>query len=436
MNDIERVAVIGAGAAGLCTAKHLLHRGFDVTVLEMSAVLGGLWVYENENGRSPAYQSLHINSEARVTSFRDFPFPDGVPLYPSHVELREYLESYAEHFGLRRHIRFHADVISVAPVDGARAGWSVRLADGFEDVFDHVVVATGHQAVPAHPGFRSDFTGEYLHSHDYRLPEPFRGRRVLVVGVGNSALDIASDICAVTEHTAVSARSPVLLMPRTLWGVPIPRILSRLEKPWMPWPVVRRIRELLTRIAHGRMEQWGFTTPKVRTHPATHPSIMPDIMWGKISVRPGVDGVDGTKVEFSDGTSEQFDAIIAATGYEVDLHFLPEHVSPVVQRRVDLYRRIVSPSWPGLYFVGFFNLSGGAPIRMMDTQSRWLAALLGGDIKLPGRDEMLADIKRQNRRQTRLYPASPRYGLELDPREYGATMRADLAQAVPGKRRA
>lgn len=424
----KRVAVIGAGAAGLCAAKHLLGRGMEVTIFEMGSAVGGLWVYENPNGRSPTYFSLHINSEAGVTSYRDFPFPEGTPLYPSHQVIARYLQDYAAHFDLVRHIRFDAKVTNLQPIGpAARNGWRVRLADGDEQSFDAAVVATGHQAEPAHPAFAADFSGEYLHAHDYRVPEPFRGKDVLVVGAGNSALDIASDICLVTSMTTISSRSPVLIMPRMLWGMPLARILARVEKPWLPWPAIRWFRELVTQLVYGRMEQWGFTTPKTRTHPASHPAIMGHIAWDRIRVRPGIASVNGREVTFADGVTQSFDTMIAATGYEVDLPFLSAEVSPVVERRVELYRRMVAPDWPQLYFIGYFNVGGGGNIRMMDVQCRWMAAVMAGDVDLPDAATQRREIHHEARDLARRYPDRPRYGLELDPREYGLKLRADLA---------
>jgi dimethylaniline monooxygenase (N-oxide forming) len=423
--------LLGAGAAGICAAKHLLKAGFRVTVFESGSRIGGLWVYENDNERSPAYLSLHINSEAGVTSYEDFPFPQGTSLYPTHFGIASYLEAYADHFGVRPHIRFRTPVLRVEPAEGVEGDrWRVILEGGEVEHFSDVVVATGHQGVPAHPPYRGDFTGEYLHSHDYRVPEPFRDKRVVVIGVGNSALDIASDICTVTSTTALVARSPVLIMPRMLLGVPLARILAKVEKPWVPWPVARRVRELLSRVAFGPMEQWGFVTPKRRTHPAGHPNVMGHIAWERITVRPGIAAVRGREVEFVDGTRETFDTMIAATGYEVDLPFLPDDVSPVRERSVELYRRIVTPSWPGLYFIGFFNVSGGANIRMMDVQSRWLVAVMTGRLRLPDERAMRAAIAQERRLLARRYPTSPRYGLELDPRLYTAAVGGDLSAAT------
>jgi dimethylaniline monooxygenase (N-oxide forming) len=419
----KRMAVIGAGAAGLCAAKHLLARGMQVTVYEIGSKVGGLWVYENDSGLSPAYESLHLNSENLVTAYSDFPFPQGSPFYLNHWQVHRYLESYAEHFDLRRHIRFNSKVVSLTPK------WKVTLENGTQEAFDGVVVATGHQGVPSHPPFAVDFKGEYLHSHVYRVPEPFRGKRVLVVGMGNSAVDIAADICTVTASTTLAARSPVLIMPRMLFGKPASRFFAKVEKPFVPWPVRRWIRRFVVWMVHGRMEQWGFVAPKKRTHPTSHPSLMSHFVWNRIKGKPGIAEVKGTQVRFADGSVENFDTIIAATGYLVDLPFLPKEVQVNDGHWLNLYKRIVVPGVEGLYFVGFFNLSGGGNIRMMDLQSELVAAAANGDVDLPDPARMRADIDRDRHHMTKLYPDSPRYGLELDPREYGAAVRAELRRA-------
>ncbi len=302
----RRVAVIGACAAGICAAKHLLQRGLDVTVFEMGSCIGELWVYENDNGRSPAYKSLHINSEAAVTSYEDFAFPPGTPLFPPHALVRSYLEDYARAFGVDERIRFNTPVTAVEPLEDER--WRVVLADGSSEVFDAVVAAPGHQAEPSHPPFRDQFTGEYLHVHDYRVPEPFAGKRVLVVGTGNSAMDSAADVAGVAASVAVVARSPVLIMPRMLFGVPTARVLAKVERPWMPWPLRRRLRVLLATIVHGRMERWGLTTPTKRTHPTGHPTLMSHATYGRIVFRPGIRQVRGREVEFVDGRTEEYDS--------------------------------------------------------------------------------------------------------------------------------
>lgn len=428
----RRIAVIGAGAAGLCAAKHLLARGIEVTVFEAGSTVGGLWVYENDNGLSPAYRSLHVNSEASVTAYKDFPFPEGSPIYPNHMQMAAYLDAYAERFDLKRHIRFRTPVTHVE-----RAGkgtWLVSSQGGDAERFDAVVVATGHQGTPSHPAFAEKFAGEYLHAHSYRVPEPFRDKHVLVVGVGNSACDIAADICTVAGSTTIAARSPVLIMPRVLFGKPTSRFLAKVEKRWMPWPLRRWIRETITWAVHGRMEQWGFVTPKTRTHPASHPSLMAHFVWRRITARPGIAEVRGDEVHFVDGSSRRFDAMIAATGYDVELPFLGADLSPVDGRWLNLYLRVVHPGAPGLYFLGFFNVGGGGNIRMMDDQAEWVAAIEAGEVAAPEDAEMKDGIARERAAIVRNYPDSPRYGLELDPREYREALALELRRARQRRR--
>lgn len=413
--SLKRVAVIGAGAAGLCSAKHLLARGVEVVVYELGSCIGGLWVYQNDSGLGPAYRSLHLNSEARVTAYKDFPFPADGPLYPDHFEVRRYLEAYAERFDITRHIRFRSKVVDVAPQGEC---WRVLLDDGTGDVFDAVVVASGHQGIPMHPAWKDDFAGEYLHSHSYRIPEPFRDKRVLVVGMGNSAVDIASDICVVTKSTTISSRSPVLVMPRMLFGVPTSRVLAKLEKSWMPWPVRRTIRELLTSVVHGRMEQWGFVTPKSRTHPTSHPSLMSHFVWNRITAKPGIESVSGHEVRFLDGSTESFDTVIAGTGYAVDLPFLAPPLRPLEGHRLELFLRVVHPRQRGLYFMGMFNVAGGGNIRMMDDQAEWITWLVCGDATLADEAQMQHVMEEEQTFLRRHYPGSARYALELDPTFY------------------
>lgn len=419
-------AIIGAGAGGLCAAKHLTAQGIDVTIFEAGSRVGGLWVYNNDSGMSPAYKSLHINSEAKVSSFEDFPFPDDAPLYPDHAEMCRYFERYAVHFDLTRRIRFSSRVLSVTPINGK---FGIALENGATEIFDGVVVASGHQSVPRHPPQIEGYGGDYIHAHTYRVPTPYADKRVLVIGPGNSGVDIAADICTVTAHTVLSARSPVLIMPRMMFGVPNSRTLSKLERSFLPWRVRVWIRTTLTRFFHGRMEQWGFRTPKTRTHPISHPTLISQIAWGRVTVKPGIAAIEGKEIRFTDGSADTFDAVIAATGYNTAIPFLPDEISPVESEttHVALYNRVAHPRIDGLYFIGFFDVTGGSNIRMMDDQAEYIAALVTGAVKRRSEIEMLSAIEEERAWAARQFPDSPRYGLELDPRRYRKRLALDYA---------
>ncbi len=417
-------AVIGAGAGGLCAAKNLIAQGIEVEIFELGSHIGGLWVYDNDSGMSPAYRSLHINSEAKVSTFTDFPFPDANTLYPDHVEMADYFVRYADHFDLTRRIAFKHGVEAIVRVG---AQYQITFQSGKVRLFDGVVVATGHQSVPRHPPQIDGFAGTYLHAHGYRVPTPFTDRRVLVIGPGNSGVDIAADLCAHTRRTVLSARSPVLIMPRMMFGAPNSRTLLKLEHPLLPWSWRIWIRTQLTKIFHGKMENWGFQTPTGRTHPISHPTLIAHIAWRRIGVKPGIASVNGHTVTFTDGSAEDFDAIIAATGYTTAIPFLTSDLSPLTpaSAQLKLYRRVTHPAHDGLYFIGFFDVTGGSNIRMMEDQAAFIAAMATGAVARPSEPEMQTAIEAEQAWMAGQFPHSPRYGLELDPRRYRSSLARD-----------
>lgn len=424
---MRRIAVIGAGAAGICAAKYLLQAGHAVTVFEIGNQVGGLWVYDNDNGRSSAYASLHINSEKRNTQFSDYPFADDVQDFPSHEDMCAYLAAYADAFGVTGHIRFGAEVASVRPTVVAAGGvghgssvtWEVCTAnaEGPEE-FDSVVVAAGHLTDQVLPPFAAQFEGEVLHSHYYREPWPFRGKDVLVVGSGNSGCDIAADLSVVAKTTTMSARSPELIVPKLFLGVPVTQITGKLERRWLPSSAPRWARSVITRLVHGRMEQWGFRTPKGRTHPTSHATLINHIAYKRVDVRPGVIGASGHEVTFANGTAGSFDTVICATGYDIRFPFLDREIVDIKSGNLELFKRVVPPEWPGLYFAGYFNTAGSSNLRMFEQQAGWIAELESGSVVLPNQTNMRADIERTARYYGTVYPPGPRYAIEIEPIRY------------------
>ncbi len=433
----RRYAVIGAGAAGLCCAKHLLQAGLgEVEIFEIGTQIGGLWCFGNDNGRSAAYKTLHINTARNLTNFSDFPFADDVQPFPDHADMHRYLVAYAGHFDLTRRIRFRARVVALQPApgyDARSARWQLRTEDGSVHEFDRVIVANGHLSVPMHvPEYRDAFAGEYLHAHDYREPAPYVGKRICVIGVGNSAVDIASDVCATSPRTVLVARSGVMIAPKLIFGVPFTDLTMKLYRRWIPDWLRRRIIAFLVYLVHGRMTDLGFKPLTRRAHPTTSAVVVQHIAYRRIVVKQGIVRIEGRRVHFDDGTSEEFDTVIACTGYQIDLPFVAREVAEVKDNSVDLYKRMVPPGWSGIYFAGMFNTTTALNL-VFEHQARWICAIESGEAALPGADEMRADIAAKRAWIARYYKESPRHTIEEEHMYYLDELRRSSRD---GRRRA
>lgn len=386
----KRVAIIGAGACGLTTAKYLLQAGFDVTLFEIGSQIGGMWCYNNDSGRSSAYRTLHINTSRGVTRFSDYDFDEQTQPFPDHFDMHRYLVAYAGHFGVTPRIRFNSEVKQVRPrfAPGRETPrWEVELASGAAEPFDAVIVASGHLTKPMHSAQLQAFGGEYLHSHDYREPEPFVGKRVCVVGVGNSACDIVSDICVTSPRAVLVARSGVVILPKLMFGRAFTDITAHIQHPWLPRGLRQRIIRFLVWLVHGDMTKLGFKRPTELTHVTSNATVVTDIAYRRIEVKQGITAVEGKRISFADGTSEEFDTLIAATGYEIDLDFIPPEVLAVKDNSLPLYLRMVPPDWPGLFFLGFFN-TDTALNMVFEHQARWVREILLDNARLPPPDAM------------------------------------------------
>jgi dimethylaniline monooxygenase (N-oxide forming) len=421
-----KACLIGAGSSGLTMAKALQDRGVAYECFEKGSSLGGMWRYENDNGLSSAYRSLHIDTSRKNLGYSDFPIGEDMPDFLSHWQVAEYLDAYAERFNLRAQIRFRTEVADVSPADGE---WEVTLAGGEKRRYSAVLVANGHLWDPRWPAFPGRFDGTVIHSHDYRTAGPFDGKRVLVVGIGNSAVDIAVDLCRRAKSVHLSTRRGAWVMPKYIMGIPVDRwgaFFSR--KLRLPTRVSRSILQRLMFLAVGDQARHGLPRPQHpmwQEHATLSQELLPYIGHGWIRIKPDVRELQGERIAFADGSTEPFDAVIYATGYRTTFPFLKPEIFEVRDNQVSLYRRTLPPAHPGLYFVGLLQPIG-ATIPLVEIQARWLAAVLAGDIALPERRTMEAEIARHNHALARRYVNSARYTLEVDFKEYAGQLRADL----------
>jgi cation diffusion facilitator CzcD-associated flavoprotein CzcO len=437
MPELPRTCVIGAGVSGLTAGKALTDWGVPYTCFESSDDVGGNWYFRNPNGRSSAYRSLHIDTSKPSISFKDFPMPDHFPDYPHHTEIAAWLRDYADAFGLRERIRFHTTVQRAERLGGG--GWRIVLDSGAEELFDALLVCNGHHWDPAYPDFPGDFDGDTLHSHHYiDVTEPLdlRDRRVLVVGIGNSAVDIASELSrkGVAEQVFISTRSGAWVMPKYIFGKPADQVVATI--PWLSLKLQRRLAAPLPRLVSGKMESFGLPTPNHRfleAHPTVSSELLLRLGSGDAVAKPDVAELLGDRVRFEDGSIERVDAIVYATGYRISFPFFDPAFLSAPANRLPLYKRMFKPGIDDLAFVG---LAQAIPtlFPFAEGQSKLLARWLAGEWALPTPEEMEREIAADERRFIAHFNARPRHTMQTDARVYEYELNKQVLPA--GRKRA
>jgi dimethylaniline monooxygenase (N-oxide forming) len=397
----ERVSlcVIGAGLSGLAAAHALKSEGVDFVVLEQAAEVGGLWRQPQAGERGPGYLSLHLNTNKRLTGYADYPMPESYPVYPRHSDVAAYLRDFAEWAGVTDRIELGTTVESVNRSTGD--SWTVvsRDAQGARVArdFSHVVVASGHNTEPVLPAplpGSDTFRGAVLHALDYRDGSDFTGRRVVVVGLGASAVDIAADLSRYAAQTFLSVRRGLHIVPKQLFGMPLDDVA---EAPWwtcMSLDEQRRFIEQALLVARGKLSDYGLPEPD---HPifasavTVSDEILTRIRHGGVVPKPAIERLDADRIVFTDGTSELADAVVHCTGYRMAYPFLPEGCPIGPRGSVELYKRVVAPDHPGLHFIGLVRPHGSIT-RLVEAQSRWVARIAAGTATLPEREVMRKEI--------------------------------------------
>jgi hypothetical protein len=362
------IGVIGAGAAGLAAARHLEAAGVPFEVLERERDVGGIW--DASLPHSPVYHSARLISSKPLTQFPDFPMPREYPDYPDHTQALSYLRGYATRFGLYDHIRFGQTVERAERAD--RGGWKVTLSGGETRSYARLIVGAGIHWVPIMPRVPGEFDGESMHSRSYKRPEIFRGKRVLVVGAGNSGCDIAVDASEHASATFLSVRRGYHFIPKYAFGRPIDQVGEVSLRLRLPLSVRRALNELVLRAVVGKPEAYGLPRPDHRlleSHPIVNSRVLPAIRRGELRPKPDVVELRGHDVVFKDGTSEPIDLIVFATGYEVTFPFLePRHLNSP-DGRPDFYLHLFHPTHDDLFILGMIQPDSGV-WPLMDLQAR------------------------------------------------------------------
>lgn len=427
------VCIIGAGCSGLAAAKRLKDHGIAYDCFDMSDNIGGNWYYGNPNGHSAAYQSLHIDTSKWRLAFEDFPVPAHFPDFPHHTQIFQYLNDYCDHFSLRETITFNTKVVRAHRETNGT--WSVTLSSGETRTYSALIVGNGHHWDARWPDpYPGTFSGQQLHAHDYRTPfDPIdvRGKTLLVVGAGNSAMDIASELSqrSLTKALFISMRRGVWVMPKYLGGQPADKAAL---PTWMPMKLGRWFARIMLKRAIGNMEDYGLPKPDhepLNGHPSVSGEFLTRMGCGDIIAKPAIQAFDGDEVIFADGTRAQIDIIIYATGYKISFPFFDQADFQPKDNRLPLFKRMMIPGVDNLYYLG---LAQPLPtlVNFAEQQSKLVAAHLTANYALPPVARMQEIIAKDDQRYLGHFYDSPRHTIQVDFNDYVKDLKREIARGT------
>ncbi|XP_023284499.1 dimethylaniline monooxygenase [N-oxide-forming] 5-like [Seriola lalandi dorsalis] len=430
---VQRVLVIGAGPSGLTSIKACLDEGLQPTCFESSRDIGGLWRFKEkpEPGRANIYQSVVINSSKEMMSFSDFPPPAQLPNNMHHSQVLLYLRLYAQAFDLLQHIHLQTTVLSVkqTPDFAVTGQWEVETERGQGQrethVFDAVMVCTGHFTQPHLPltdftGIES-FEGRCFHSWEYRSAEGMQGKRVLVIGIGNSGGDIAVEISRVAEKVYLSTRSGAWVVSRVgQGGLPADLVgtsrlhvmMQKLVPSWFNRMLEKKLNEAFDHTLYGLRPKHRFFAQI----PVVNDDLPARIISGRVQLKPNVKEFCGSSVVFVDeSVINEVDVVVFATGYNYSFPFLPPALQAKCGYRLRLYKHVFPPGLtrPTLAVVGFIH-GLGAINPLAEMQARWATRVFKGLSALPSEETMVEEIQKDTTGMHQRFSCSDRNPLQVD----------------------
>jgi hypothetical protein len=416
---LPRACIIGAGSSGIAAAKALLDRGIPFDCFEKSDQVGGNWVFGNRNGMSAAYRDLFINVSRERMAYADYPMPSSYPDFPHHTHIKEYFDKYVDHFGLREHITFETGVEHASKREDGT--WEIKLEGGETRFYDALLVANGHHwdprwPEPSFPG-ADTFKGMQLHAHSYVDNSIFAGKDVVILGMGNSAMDIAVESSYVAANTYLSARKGAWIIPKYVFGKPVDQLPNN---PRVPFAIRQRMIHQTIKTMTGPPERYGLPKPDHKfgeSHPTVSGRILDRIAHGTIAPKPNIASLEGDRVRFTDGSEVHADVVVYCTGYKITFPFFDDDFLAAPDNHIELFRRVFHPDIDGLYFIGLLQPLG-AIMPLAEAQSAWIGDYLRGEYSLPSPTDVRRDIAHDQAAMRKRYVASKRHTIQVDFNDY------------------
>ncbi|HEX4116179.1 MAG TPA: NAD(P)-binding domain-containing protein [Solirubrobacteraceae bacterium] len=425
-SGLPRACIIGAGSSGIAAAKALLDRGIPFDCFEKSDQVGGNWVFGNRNGMSAAYRDLFINVSRERMAYADFPMPSSYPDFPHHTHIKEYFDNYVDHFGLREQIAFETSVESARKREDGK--WETVLSNGQTRFYDALLVANGHHwdprwPEPAFPG-TDTFEGKQLHAHSYVDNSIFAGKDVVILGMGNSAMDIAVESSYVAANTYLAARKGAWIIPKYVFGKPVDQLPNN---PRIPFAIRQRMIHQTIKTLTGPPERYGLPKPDHKfgeAHPTVSGRILDRIAHGTIAPKPNIASLDGGGVHFTDGSEVHADVVVYCTGYKISFPFFDKDFLAAPDNHIELFRRVFHPGIEGLFFIGLLQPLG-AIMPLAEAQSAWVGDYLRGEYALPAPARVRRDVASDQAAMHKRYIASKRHTIQVDFDDYLYALEAE-----------
>ncbi|KAL4232850.1 Cyclopentanone 1 [Mactra antiquata] len=440
----KKVAVVGAGASGLTAIKCCLDEGLEPVCFERANYISGLWHYteEVEEGQSCVMKSTVINTSKEMMCYSDFPIPAEYPIFMPNKYVDKYFHLYADEFGLKKYINMNTEVHSIKPSDDYKESgkWEIVTSSKSDPkkkthIFDGVLICTGHHADTNIPNFAGldKFKGKVTHTHDYKDYHGYEDKNVLIVGIGNSGGDVATEISRIAAQTYISTRSGAWIWNRmSTRGKPLDMVISKRSLvalvQMFPWLLARiAANKLNKRLDHKKYSIQPKFNP-MACHPTVNDELPNRIAEGHVKIKANVKEFTENGAIFEDGTAiTDLDAVVLATGYIFGFPFLDKNVLEVKDNKVNLYKYMYPPDLDHntLAVIGCFQ-PVGALMPITELQCRLATRVFLDKMKLPDSTTMWKDIENKRVQMAKRYKESKRHTIQVD----YITMMDELAEMV------